>query len=548
MSNSVLPPIQLWLADGTAAETQKQDATRALLDEAIPVVHHPRAKSWGRQMQFVLDLPAGSNQPIYKQVCEALIKAIKEGRLKPGEKLPSSRELAVCIRVSRFTVIRSYELLTAQGFIQTTAGSGTFVSDRIPEGAIELEPISEWSDELPLRSTSLELSDFGRKLMVASAAIPQDVELFSELNYGAPSIDQLPLRAWREVLNKCARFQDESLFQYISDPMGYAHLREAISAYLTRARSVKSNSQRVAVFSGAQSALDVICRMLLNPGDTVAVEDPGSPSTRRTLLAHEANILGIPVDKEGIVVHALYQAQERIKLVYVTPSHQDPTGSVMSMARRQELLKWAAETSAFIVEDDFDSEYHYGDKPVSSLQGLDQSDCVIYLSSLWKVLYPVVRMAFLVLPRKLVQPVGTAKALIERDSPMLEQVALTEFLNDGILERQIRRTKAVYAKRRAALMLALARQLKDSLTISGAGAGMHLIVRFNDTLDAEHIKACARQAGLPMVGTEQHYAATASVCAFVATPATNEFMMSFAHHPEEILTARVDAFANLLSS
>lgn len=538
MSNSVLPPIQLWPADSATAEIQQQDAAVVFLEEAIPAVHHPRAKSWGRQMQFVLDLPVDSNQPIYKQVCEALIKAIREGRLKPGEKLPSSRELAVCIRVSRFTVIRSYELLTAQGFIQTTAGSGTFVSDRIPEGAFNVGSSPDYPDQFHLNSTSLELSNFGNQLMIAGDAIPPDVELFPELNYGAPSIEQLPLRAWREVLNKCARFQDESLFQYVSDPLGYRYLREAISAYLTRARSVKCNSHRVAIFSGAQSAFDLVCRLLLNPGDSVAVEAPGSPSARRTLLAHEANIVPVPVDKEGLVVEELSKSAERIKLVYVTPSHQDPTGVVMSVSRRQELLNWADANGAFIVEDDFDSEYHYGDKPVPSLQGLDRSDCVIYLSSLWKVLYPVVRMAFLVLPRRLVQPVSMAKALVERDFPLLEQVALTEFLNDGILERQIRRTKAVYAKRRASLMLALVRRLKESLTICGASAGMHIIVRFNDTFDAEHIKACAIQTGLPMVGLEQHY---------LSASARHEFMVSFAHHSEESLTARVDAFATLLT-
>jgi GntR family transcriptional regulator/MocR family aminotransferase len=257
------------------------------------------------------------------------------------------------------------------------------------------------------------------------------------------------------------------------------------------------------------------------------------------LNAHDVRILGVPVDKEGLVVEVLYNSDERIKLVYVTPSHQDPTGAVMSVARRQELLKWAREAGAFLLEDDYDSEYHYGDKPVPALQGLDQSDCVIYLSSFWKVLFPVVRIAFLVLPKRLTQITSRAKSFIERDFPLLEQVALTEFLNDGTLERQIRRTKGVYAKRRASLMLALTRRLKEYLTTSGASAGMHVIVRFHGDLNIDHIKECARLSQLPMASTANHYQTESN---------EREFMISFAHHTEESLTAKVEAFADLLLS
>ena len=541
MSNVILSPIQLWIS-----EHQKENPQYTILDNDPALVDrvcltHPRAKSWGRQMQFVLELPEKSNQPIYKQVCDALRKSIREGRLRAGEKLPSSRELALSTKISRFTVIRSYELLTAQGYIQTTAGSGTFVSDRLPENIFDNEEdISNETDEQTFITGPIEpsLSTFGKRMLAPEFIEAADAELFEELNYGAPSIDQLPLRAWREVLNKCARFQDKTLFQYTSDPMGYSHLREAISAYLTRARSVKCTSARVALFSGAQSGLDLVCRLLLDPGDTVALEEPGFPGARRIVNTHDANIVSIPIDKDGLVVEELYKCKEKIKFVYVTPSHQDPMGVVMSVSRRMELLKWAQETGAFIIEDDYDSEYHYGEKPVPALQGLDQSDCVIYLSSFWKLLFPVVRMAFLVLPKRLVEPLHRAKSYIERDFPLLEQIALTEFLNEGILERQIKRTKSIYAKRRAALSLVLARKFKGMVTIYGASAGMHMILRFDRRLDPDKILRCAKEAEVPLVSTEKHY---------MGEPDSHEFLVGFAHHTEAVLSERVERFAALLA-
>ncbi len=484
-------------------------------------------------MQFVLTLPGDTKEPIYKQVCDALRQAIEEGRLRAGERLPSTRELAASAKVSRFTAIRSYEILTAQGLIQTIVGSGTFVTEKSLESEHAVMRQQEPTEALVAPNFSL----FGRRMAQPELIEAADAELFQELNYGAPSIEQIPLRQWREVLNKCARFQDKTLFQYVSDPMGYMHLREAICAYLARSRSINCSSTRLVLFSGAQSALDIICRLLLEPGDTVAVENPGFPGARRIFKAHGAKIITIPVDESGLVVEELYKLNEPIKLIYVTPSHQDPMGVMMSIARRQELLKWAQQTGAFILEDDHDSEYHYGEKPLVALQGLDKADCVIYLASFWKILFPVVRMAFMVLPKRLQAPVHQAKSYFERDFPLLEQIALTEFINAGTLERQIKRTKSVYAKRRAALALALAKRFKDRVTIYGISAGMHMILHFNNILETNKILQCAKEAEVPLVSTSKHY---------VDNERAYEFLIGFAHHSEEELAACIDHFADLL--
>jgi GntR family transcriptional regulator/MocR family aminotransferase len=243
------------------------------------------------------------------------------------------------------------------------------------------------------------------------------------------------------------------------------------------------------------------------------------------------------VDGDGLVVEELYKLKSKIKLVYVTPSHQDPMGVVMSVPRRMELLNWAQSTGAFILEDDYDSEFHYGEKPVPAMQGLDSFDSVIYLSSFWKVMFPVVRMAFLVLPKRLLEPVHKAKSYIERDFPLLEQIGLTEFLNEGILERQIKRSKALYAKRRAALTLVIARRFRDRVTVYGVTAGMHMILHFDPALPVLEIVRCAREARVPMVSTSKHY---------MCDPRPHEFMIGFAHSTEEELSSTIDQFADIL--
>ncbi len=487
-------------------------------------------------MQFVLSLPAHSNQPVYKQVSEALRQAILTGRLRPGEKLPSTRDLADSANVSRFTVIRSYEELASQGYIQTISGSGTFVNKEIPR---EYTTFALATSELEERAAKpVRLSDYGKRVFASPIIEPSNAELFPELNYGAPSLEQLPLNRWREVLNKSARFQDNSLFDYTSDPFGYAPLREAITGYLIRSRSVKCLPDQIAIFSGAQSALDLIGRMLLNPGDVVAVENPGFPGARRSLATHDVKIVPIPIDNNGLIVERLYQQQEHVKLVYITPSHQDPTGVVMSLPRRLELLKWAETTGGIILEDDFDSEFRYGEKPVPALQGLDEHDNVIYLATFWKVLFPVVRMGFTVLPHRLVQPMYRAKSLVERDFPLLEQRALTDFINEGHLERHIRRTRSMYAKRRAALVQALTRLFRKRITVSDVSAGMHMIVTFVGDVDDDQILRSTRAARLPMVSTNNHY---------VMDHKRHEYMIGFAHGDEEQIIAAVERFAQELA-
>ncbi len=484
-------------------------------------------------MQFVLTLSEHSNDPLYLQVYESIRDSILEGRLRFGERLPSTRELSQVYKISRFTIIRSYELLTAQGFIETIVGNGTFVNAKTSGDIASRQSVTDATSN-PIEASAL--TSFGQRLMHDDAdAI--DRELFYELNYGAPSIEDLPLKAWREVLHNCSRFQDKTLFQYVSDPMGYAHLREALVAYLNRSRSTKATPDRIAIFSGSQTALDLVCRLLLNPGDCVAVEDPGSLFPRRTFKIYDCTVVPISVDSSGLVVEELHKLKTKVKLVYITPSHHDPTGVIMSVPRRLELLKWAKETGAFILEDDFDSEYHYSEKQVPSLQGLDEHGTVIYQSSFWKVLCPLVRTGFLLLPASLVEPVRRGRGAIERDLPLLEQVALTEFINRGLLELHLRRLRTIYARKRAALLHVLTLKFKNLVTTGGASASMHMVIRFDKCFAEADILKWAKEDAVPMVSSKNHYLSKAR---------SHEFIIDFTHSDDSKLGEIMRKFADHL--
>src|SRR5207248_2018921 len=245
---------------------------------------------------------------------------------------------------------------------------------------------------------------------------------------------------------------------------------------------------QVLICSGAQRAVDLITRVLIDPGDAVAVEDPGYLGARQVFMAQGADLLPVRVDESGIVVKELHKnSTSNIKLVYVSPSHQFPTGTLLSLSRRLELLAWAGQQNAFIIEDDYDSEYRYGGRPVPALQGLDEGERVIYVGTFSKVLFPSLRLGFMVLPQSLVDPIARAKWLTDRQSPLIEQCALADFINEGHLERHIRRMRTLYAQRRQALVNAFDKYLNGRVTMLGDDAGMHLMVRFTTQLNEQEL-------------------------------------------------------------
>ncbi len=334
--------------------------------------------------------------------------------------------------------------------------------------------------------------------------------------YGRPAFDQFPIQLWRKLLSRHCRSSLDWL-DYATDTLGHRPLREAIVGYLSRSRAVQCEPDQILIINGTHQALDLIARLLINPGETIALEEPGYLGVRRyTFVSRLVKLLPIPVDESGLVVEQLAKfPSDNIKLVYVTPSHQFPTGAVLSLQRRLELLSWAQQAKAMIIEDDYDSEYRYSGQPIPALQGLQSNNTVIYIGSFSKMLFPSLRIGYLVLPQQLVPVFARAKWLVDRQLPLLEQHVLASFIQEGYLERHLRRMRLYYDQRRQVLVQAINVHLGERATIVGENAGIHLIVRLHTNLSDEEIIHHASWVGVGMVTTKPYYLQTARSGEFI---------------------------------
>jgi GntR family transcriptional regulator/MocR family aminotransferase len=327
---------------------------------------------------------------------------------------------------------------------------------------------------------------------------------------------------WCKLLARHCR-ANSTWLDYALDPQGYYPLRVAIAQYLACARAVTCQPKQIILTNGTQQALDLMLRIVLEPGEAIALEDPGYLSARRIFLGHGAQLLPIPVDAAGLDVAALMAANPFPRLVYVTPSHQFPTGAVLSLPRRLELLKWAERVGALILEDDYDSKYRYGvrgasvheNRPIPALQGLDQSGVVVYMGTFSKVLFPSLRIGYLVLPPHLISIVAYGKWLSDRQLPSLEQLALTDFLTEGHLEHHIRKMRSHYDHRRRALVQALEELFGDRVTIFGEQAGIHVMVQFSVGLTGAEILKRSKAAGVGLMAALPHYLQGGNDTAFI---------------------------------
>lgn len=310
-----------------------------------------------------------------------------------------------------------------------------------------------------------------------------------EFRYGTPSFDEFPMDAWRTLTKRVLDYPPQDLLGY-GPTEGLPALRESLARYLQRSRGVRCDAGQVLVVNGSQQALDLAARVLLDPGDVVAVEEPGYPGARAAFAAAGARLAPVPVDREGIRVGDL---PERAKLVYVTPSHQFPSGAVMSATRRLELLEWAARTGAYIIEDDYDSEFRYEGRPLAALQGLDEAGRVIYTGTLSKVLLPALRLGYMVAPPALQPAISGAKWLTDRHVALLYQAVLALFIDEGHFERHLRRMRKVYEQRRVALMEAFRQHFGGRVVISGSESGMHVLVNLAEVRDADAFVKQARE-------------------------------------------------------
>lgn len=487
-------------------------------------------------MRIVLSLDEQEKIPLYRQVIDGIIAMIERGELSPGAKLPSTRELAEDLAISRFTTSKAYDELLRQGYIETSSSVGSFVSFK--RRSLDQAAVASIASSEPIEIDRLRLSDYGERIMTSCAIEPSAVELFEELNFSAPAQEQLPIGKWHELLVKCSKDRDYNALKSTGDVFGHLALRNSLVDYLARVRGIRCSVEQICIFSGAQSALDLLACLLINQGDVALVENPGFPGARRLVSAYGGSIEPVPVDSQGLVVDYLTERRLTGKFIYLTPSHHDPTGAVMAPARRDALLSWARRNSVWVLEDDFDSEFRYSEKPLPAMYSQDKDQLVIFLSSFWKIMFPVLRLGFVVLPARLVPVVRKAKSLAERDFHFIEHEAMAQFISEGHLERHVRRTRTTYARRRESLIARLNQCLAGKVKISPVSAGTHLLVRFEPGLDEELILSAARQSGLPMVSTKAYYCGESS---------ERELLIPFAHVAEVEIEQAVERFAEAIA-
>ena len=474
-------------------------------------------------MDIAITLDHGGALPLHRQLYEELRGAILSQRLKPGERVPSTRALAGSLKLSRATVTQSYEQLISEGYLQAVTGSGTTVCVELPDEMLRTSPVKAASATAQTKRktpAAIRLSHYGVSLDDSVPLEPPEPALPISFKSGRPALEEFPMPQWRRLLLRHCRADYVDLLDYATDMRGLPALREAIANYLGRSRAVRCTAEQVIIVNGSQQAIDLSTKILIDRGDTVAVENPGYLGARRAFLAQGAKLLPVPVDENGIVVEKLEaKSASNAKLIYVTPSHQFPTGGVLPLARRLELIRWAETTGAVIVEDDYDSEFRYGSRPVPALQGLADGGNVIYVGTFSKVLFPALRIGYVVAPESLARVFARARWIADRQTPALEQLALTDFINEGHLERHLRRMRTLYDKRRQALVRALEHHFAERVEIIGENAGMHLMARLQTPFDDQEAMRRASSAGVGLVSARPYYLGQAP---------SNEFVLGYA--------------------
>lgn len=444
-------------------------------------------------------LEATAPLPLHRQLYEQLSRAIRAGHLKPGTRLPSTRALAHELGVSRTTTIEAYRDLRAEGYLESHVGAGTVVVQKLPELFLQAKtgvnatetPGSEETQNLP--EPPLRLSRRGMHLACLTA--PSWFFTSTALRpfrIGVPALDAIPQRAWGRAVTRAVREVQGSQLDY-QPAAGYRPLREEIAAYLAVARGVRCTADQVIIVAGIQAGLSLIANLLLEAKDAVWVEDPGYFLAQVVFQAADATLIPVPVDNEGLNVAAGWARCPEARLAYVTPSHQFPLGMTMSHTRRRQLLQWAQQSGAWIIEDDYDSEYRYTGRPSPALQGLDEAGRVIYLGTFSKVFFPALRLGYIVAPPALVEPLSMGQRVMSFHPPALEQVAMASFMAEGEFTRHIRRMRGLYTERRDCLLACAASHLGDNLRFQRTPSGLHLVGWLPDGVDEQELARLADQ-------------------------------------------------------
>jgi len=442
--------------------------------------------------------PAGEGQELRSWLYSELRTAILDGRLRRGARMPSTRSLAKQYSLSRGTVTAAFDSLHNEGYIAALVGSGTYVAFELPDDSLA-GPTAAVTPAQPSRAA---LSTRGNAAIGGVRLLPPSHSLGRAFRPYEPAIDLFPVALWSRVAGRVLRKAPRSLYGQ-GDACGYLPLRKAIAEYVGAARGVHCEPGQVIVTSGAQQALDLAARMLMDPGDAVWMEDPGYPGAIFALRAAGAQIIPIGVDEEGLDVQEARREAPRAKLAYVTPANQFPLGGTMSPARRWALLDWASHQNAWIIEDEYDAEYRYSGRPIPALQSLDRSGCVIYVGTFTKMLFNSLRLGFMVVPERVAGAFAASRTILDRHPPTLDQAILAEFILDGHFGHHVRRMRQTYGRRMKVLTEAAGLRLGGKLNVEEADSGMRTVAWIKTGQKDRSVAERARSQGLELAALSE---------------------------------------------
>ncbi len=447
-----------------------------------------------------LQLDKSSHVPLFRQLYGAIKDGVLSGQIRPGAQLPPSRALATTLGVSRQTVVNAYAQLLAEGYFTCTVGKGSFVSESLPvrlERARKHEPHPTIAPEPPRLSQRAKAFAEPRLALAAQLGAPR------AFRTGMPALEVFPFDVWTRL--SARRWRRPILPLGYGDPSGFAPLRELLATHLQVTRGMRCAPEQIIVTTGAQQALSLVALMLANVGDKVWVESPGYRGAAAAF--HAAGLVTCPVgvDSEGLNVEQGMAQYPGARLAYVTPSHQYPLGVTMGLERRMALIAWAAQHKAWIVEDDYDSEYRYAGPVLASLQSLDRSGSVLYIGTLSKILFPGLRLGYLVVPPALVDAFRRGKAAMDRSTALMPQVVLADFIAGGHFHRHIKRTHALYDERRGVLVDTLRHALGQQVAIGPSNAGLQLAVAFQSPVDDQVFAERAEAQGIEVRALSTFY-------------------------------------------
>jgi GntR family transcriptional regulator / MocR family aminotransferase len=480
----------------------------------------------------VITIDGRSAQPLRSQIIRALKNSILRGDLRPGQRVPSSRALSAELNVSRITVIDSYSQLQAEGYFETRTGVGTSVSTSLPEQLMQCERPPKTQKMSGLRPIARRIS------LTPPEAVPSWAAGLGAFAVHQPAFDQFPFAIWSQLVTRHAKNPNAHAIHCL-DPMGARRFREAICDYLRTSRAVHADPEQIMIVSGSQQALQIAATVLLDPGDAVWMEEPGYRLARTAFAAAGCRVVPVPVDGEGLEVSAGIKQCADARAAYVTPSHQYPLGSTMSAARRLQLLNWAQSHGAWIIEDDYDSEYRFDSPPISSLQGMESNSRVIYIGTFSKVLFASLRLGYMVIPPDLVKHFATVRHSMDIFPPYLYQEVITDFMRAGHFGRHIRRMRLLYSDRRKMLVKHLEDTFGDSLKIHGAQAGMHLTATFRTNRDDVAIAERAAEQRLWLWPLSRSY---------MTKNVRKGFILGYGNVPAQRMTSAVEKLRSILSS